>query len=258
MRYPTFKNEWKKQTVITYTGLSISWILLMIFIFSFILSSCHKDVIVGSGHVITEQRPIDPFSEITVDGSFDIHLKQDGNLPLVIDAEDNVMRVIETYVSGNTLRVKIKDHTNLRRFKAIQVYVHSNTFNRMIFSGSGSVNAPDTIRTDKFTYEINGSASTNLALDGTQIETIINGSGNIRYKGKVNSYTSTINGSGDINALELLTRNATLTVHGSGDQTISVENQLDVNIYGSGNVKYLGNPAKINSNIQGSGKVIKL
>ncbi|MET6998641.1 head GIN domain-containing protein [Chitinophaga defluvii] len=257
MRYPFLKNDIKKQVVVTYTSLSISWLLLMIAIFSFILSGCRRDTIVGSGHVITEERPIDPFSEVTVDGSFDIQLTQDGNQPLKIEAEDNVMRVVETYVSGNTLRIKIKDHTNLRRYKTIQVYVHSAAFNRVIFSGSGSLNTTDTIRASKFTYELNGSASANLTLNADQIATIINGSGNMRFKGKANSYNSEINGSGDINGLDLLTHNASLTVHGSGDQSISVDTQLDVNIYGSGNVQYKGNPGKVNSNVQGSGKVIK-
>lgn len=46
----------KKQFIITYTSLSIGWLLLMIAIFSIILSSCTKENISGSGNVVTETR----------------------------------------------------------------------------------------------------------------------------------------------------------------------------------------------------------
>ena len=41
-------------------------------------------------------------------------------------------------------------------------------------------------------------------------------------------------------------------------QVINVKNELDANITGSGNVRYKGNPSKVNSHAAGSGNVRKL
>ncbi|MBC9933881.1 DUF2807 domain-containing protein [Chitinophaga qingshengii] len=49
-----------------------------------------------------------------------------------------------------------------------------------------------------------------------------------------------------------------MTIRGSGDHSVSVRNQLSVGIYGSGDVTYSGNPAKVQTDIKGSGKVKKI
>jgi hypothetical protein len=87
----------------------------------------------------------------------------------------------------------------------------------------------------------------------------VNGSGTIEVIGKTNTNKCLIdiNGSGDINFFNNLTKSASCNINGSGSISASVQDSLDVKINGSGNVSYLGDP-KIKSNISGSGKVIKL
>jgi hypothetical protein len=76
----------KKQFIITYTSLSIGWLLLMIAIFSIILSSCAKDNISGSGNVVTETRTTDPFTDVEISGPFAINLLQENNAKVEIKA----------------------------------------------------------------------------------------------------------------------------------------------------------------------------
>jgi hypothetical protein len=246
----------KKQFIITYTSLSIGWLLLMIAIFSIILSSCTKDRINGSGNVITETRSISALTDVDVSGDFEIHLKQAATTTLTINAEDNIMGVIETGVRGNTLYVRVKDRTSLHHHKPMKVYIQSPIFQRVQFDGSGTIDNQDTIHTSLFKFELNGSGDGWMVLDVNDLTTTINGSGKMVLKGSANTHNSEINGSGEIAGIDLEVQKSTITISGSGDHSAFVRKNLDVRINGSGEVYYKGE-ASLVTNIKGSGKVIK-
>ncbi|SFE28595.1 Putative auto-transporter adhesin, head GIN domain [Chitinophaga sp. CF118] len=247
----------KKQTIIVYSSLGIGWLLLMLFIFSFILSGCSKEVLAGSGMVITEQRPTGNFTDVTVDGPFYVHLQQAADTRVEIIAENNLMRVIETEVRDSILHIRLKKGVRLNFFKDIHINLKNTTYHSVDFSGSGNIDNTDTLHTAHFAYAINGSGNARFTLETIKLETTINGSGSVNLCGSTSSYNSDINGSGDINGLDLLCSDASISVKGSGGHTLSVSHALDVSIHGSGNVKYKGSPT-VNSDIQGSGRVIKL
>lgn len=246
----------KKQFIITYTSLSIGWLLLMIAIFSIILSSCTKDNISGSGHIVSETRSISALTDVEVLGDFEVHLKQAAVTALEIKAEDNIIGVVETGVRGNTLYVRIRERTHIKNHLPIKVYVQSPIFQRLQFDGSGTADNQDTIRSSLFKYEINGSGKGWLTLTTTNLTTTINGSGDMVLKGNADTHNSEINGSGSIAGIDMEVQKANITISGSGEQEAFVRQYLDVDISGSGEVHYKGEPVVV-SNIVGSGKVIK-
>jgi Putative auto-transporter adhesin, head GIN domain len=246
----------KKQFIITYTSLSIGWLLLMIAIFSIILSSCTKDNINGSGRMVSETRSIGPLTDVEVSGDFEVHLKQAAVTALEIKAEDNIIGAIETGVRGNTLYVRIRDRTHLNRHLPIKIYIQSPIFQRLQFDGSGTADNQDTIRSSLFKYEINGSGKGWLTLATTDLTTTINGSGEMALKGRSSTHNSEINGSGKVGATGMEVQKANITISGSGEHTAFVRKNLDVRINGSGEVHYTGE-ASVVTNIKGSGKVTK-
>ncbi|HEY9261467.1 head GIN domain-containing protein [Chitinophaga sp.] len=246
----------KKQFIITYTSLSIGWLLLMIAIFSIILSSCTKENINGSGHVISQTRNISALTDVEVSGDFEVHLKQAAVTALEIKAEDNIIGVVETGVHANTLYVRIRERTRLHNHLPIKVYIQSPIFQRLQFDGSGTADNEDTIHTSLFKYEINGSGKGWLTLATTDLNTTINGSGDMVLKGRASTHNSEINGSGTVSGTDMEVQKANITISGSGEHAIFVRRQLDVRINGSGEVHYKGE-ANVVSNIKGSGKVTK-
>lgn len=248
----------KQSEIITYSGLSATLILCMLAIFGLIFSGCSLDNLTGSGRVTTEERTVAPFENVIVEGALEIHLAQGSNDPLMLEAEDNIMPVIETYVSGTTLHVKIRNNVNLKHFRPIHVYLNSESYRKILFSGSGSVRTEDTIHTDMFEYQLNGSADAQIKVDAAEVRTEINGSGRIALRGVANEYHSVINGSGNVDGEQLRSNSANIRISGSGNNTIWVLDRLDAKISGSGNIRYKGTPSIVNSDVNGSGKVIKL
>ncbi|SEW01409.1 Putative auto-transporter adhesin, head GIN domain [Chitinophaga arvensicola] len=246
----------KRQFIITYTSLSIGWLLLMIAIFSIILSSCTKDNVSGSGNVVTETRSTGPFTDVEISGPFEVHLVQEQNAAVKIKAEDNIISVIETGMRSTTLFVRIKNRVSIKHHQPIHIYVHNPLFQRIKFDGSGSLDNQDTIHTSLFKYELNGSANAALILDASNLNTTINGSGNINMRGFANTFISDINGSGNVSAMNLEVQTATVTIRGSGEHALYVRKNLDARIFGSGNIFYTGE-ARVISSVKGSGKIVK-
>jgi hypothetical protein len=245
------------KTLISNKWSTAGWELLLLVFFSCALTACDKEIISGSGVVITETRQVTAFSDVAADGPLHVHLRQGTDGPVEITADDNVIRAIDTYVSGNILHLRIKSGVKLHTSRDIDIYVRSAQYYGVSFSGSGSVESLDTIRTDHFSYNMDGSGNARFRIVTDRLDTDIAGSGNIQLFGSATSYRSTINGSGDVSGLDMHCQDASVSVKGSGSHVLNVARSLDVSIRGSGDVRYKGGPT-VNSDIQGSGKVIKL
>ncbi|RAJ10593.1 putative autotransporter adhesin-like protein [Chitinophaga skermanii] len=252
------KTSISKTVFITYTGLVTSLVISLLVIFGLILSGCVKENVVGSGRVITEQRPVNIFRDITMDGDFILHLKQGDDVPLKIEADDNLIRYIETYVSNQTLRIRVQPGIYFRRKSPIHIYLESRNYNSVVLSGSGDMYTDNTITNNAFSMDLNGSGSASLKMASLQVNASVNGSGNLRFEGDADRYRATVNGSGNIDGLGLNTRIANITINGSGNQRVSVKDEIDIKILGSGNVTYKGNPEIVKTQVTGSGKINKI
>ena len=70
----------------------------------------------------------------------------------------------------------------------------------------------------------------------------------------LNSHKIAVSGSGEVHALNFITKTVDADISGSGECEVHVLNSLKVNISGSGKVKYNGMPT-VDSDITGSGSV---
>ncbi len=223
------------------------------------LMSCKKGVfcLKGNGNIITEERILTDFSEISLSTSAEVHFTQDEEYSVKVEASDNLMDVIETEVSGPTLKIKRKNNTCFRGNNPIHIYVSCPDISRFSVSGSGDIEADNLITTNALKVKVSGSGDLRLSDLATQeLEASVSGSGNVTIFGTdtINNESIKVSGSGDINVLNIPALNADVSVSGSGNCKVYAIDNLDVKISGSGDVVYKGNPS-INSNVVGSGSL---
>jgi hypothetical protein len=82
-------------------------------------------------------------------------------------------------------------------------------------------------------------------------------SGSVTAEGNVDDLTVNVMGSGKANLGKLSVRKLKVTVAGSGDATIAPTEEVKITIMGSGSVRLLTKPAKIERTIMGSGRIIE-
>ena len=100
---------------------------------------------------------------------------------------------------------------------------------------------------------IDGAGDVRLTgLDRDALEIEIEGAGDIEASGTVGSLIATVQGAGDADLSELVTRTARVTVDGAGDAQLNVTDTLDVSVHGAGDVSYRGDPS-VTSSVEGAG-----
>lgn len=211
----------------------------------------------GNGHVATEQRTIASFNAVESHGSIDIELAQ-GTQAIKVEADDDIIKYIETVVENGTLKVRFKESIDFIDFDHAKVWVTVPELSRIETHGSGDVKADGKVTAkDRMEIKVFGSGDVDLALDAPSVRTETHGSGNMTLRGETREVDATIQGSGDLNADELKSEKTTVSIHGSGNADVYASVSLQAEISGSGDVHYKGSPS-VNSNVHGSGSVSKM
>jgi len=102
------------------------------------------------------------------------------------------------------------------------------------------------------------SGSGRLAIEGYKQDKLIvdlSGDGSFDARGETKALELSISGSGESNLTDLKVGDAKVDIDGSGAATLAPTGAANVNISGSGEVTLLSRPAKLESNISGSGSI---
>jgi hypothetical protein len=107
-------------------------------------------------------------------------------------------------------------------------------------------------------FAINGSGA--LAInnyDQDELDLDVSGSGDVTAHGKARALKLDISGSGDVDAGGLATDSADADISGSGKASIAPTTDADLHISGDGEIDLLSHPAKVSSDVTGSGRIVE-
>jgi hypothetical protein len=212
----------------------------------------------GSGNVGAEERSISGVTEVDLASFGYLHIDLGEQESVRIEAEDNLLRYIETEVRGNTLVIRHRRGVVLRPAEPIDYYLTVRELTAVKVSGAGSVDVPD-VKAGRFSVRISGAGSVDIeGLEADELEVQISGAGNLELAdGEVAAQQITISGAGDYRAEDLDSREARVSLSGLGSAFVRVRDHLDVTISGAGSVKYVGSPT-VEKQVTGVGRVERI
>lgn len=227
-----------------------------------LFSSCHGifgKPVNGNGHVITENRAVGQFKNVSVSGNIDIYVSQDSVSGVKVVADDNLMPFIIVNVQGDQLEVYPAEGYELHGSNGgIKVYVSGSDFGMFSASGACEIHGNNQIRgTGNIRFDLSGSCDVDMDVNAPKVEAELSGSGTIKLKGTTKDFNVSGSGSTDIKCFDLLSENTAIEISGSGDAEAYASVKLDVSISGSASVKYKGN-GKVSQHVSGSGEVTKV
>ncbi len=218
-----------------------------------------NEKVVGNKDVVKQTRSVNRYDRIAITGMMEVQLVAGKEGKIDLEAESNLMEFIETEVSGDLLKIGIKKGVNLQPSKnyPIKLIVTFEDLDALSLTGSGHIRNSDPITARDFKVSVTGSGNMNLDIKTQTLDGTLTGSGDVKLKGNTRDLKCKVTGSGDFLAYEFKAENVTASVTGSGDIEISEENELNANVSGSGDITYMGDPAKQSFKTSGSGKVSK-
>jgi len=186
----------------------------------------------GNGHIITDQRTIEDFSEIYSRGALDLEWRA-GSPALSITTDENLLPEIETRTVGNRLELSTREQ--LRPTHRIKVVASSTQRTGAKLSGAGDLTVPG-LAGGKFAVQSSGAAD--ITLDGT-----------------VDELLADTSGASDLKARALQARVVQIAITGAGSALVNAADTLRVSITGAGDVTYFGNPKTVEKHITGAGSI---
>ena len=221
------------------------------------LSFGFAEAATGSGRMATEPRVVSDFEAVALSGSMDIVVRQGTKEGVEIQADDNLLPLIETVVepgsNGRTLQIRFKRGERIYNHGQIRVTVDVIKLTAVVTAGSGDIFV-DGLKTPSFKLTISGSSDAKLnGLVTEALEVRISGSGDVLAAGTAKTVKLSIAGSGDAKLAGLQADDVQVRIAGSGDASVTANKSLDVSVAGSGDVRYGGNVTAIKTSMAGSG-----
>lgn len=211
----------------------------------------------GSGKLQKQTREVGSFHGVALNVPGTAELRIGNTDSVTIEADDNILPLIETAVENGTLRIRpAKRNANFRQSR-LTIVIQARQVERVSVGGSGNITATG-LRAENLRFDVGGSGSINAReLDSRQVSVAIGGSGNFKASGKTEQLTASIGGSGNIQAGRLAAREVQVSIGGSGEAQVWAKDDLTISIGGSGEVSYYGDP-RISRSMQRSSSIRRL
>jgi hypothetical protein len=213
----------------------------------------------GSGPVVTEQREVGEFTGVNNTGSFDVYVTRADNFSVEVVAQESLIPIIETYVSGNTLIVETENGACYKSSAPVQVHVSLPETEALRLTGSGRVFA-DVLTSAE--VEISNAGSGYMEVDSVMSESFAldnSGSGYISVEGSyINDVDVSQSGSGDIMCGTLYGPIEMDIRHSSSGRVSAVIIDgvvMDAVMSGSGRVELAGNLDVAEYSLNSSGRI---
>lgn len=220
------------------------------------LQSCTRNDLVcvrGNGAVQSETRILGDFDAIASSGNFDVTIVQ-GNGPLAeVTAERNLLQHIETRIDRGTLQLNTVDNQCISPTERVRITIYTPSLSGVLQNGSGDI-VCDSLSTTLLNAELTGSGSIDMRVLADAVTARVSGSGQMYLEGAAPNAQLTVSGSGTLDALDMPTQIADVSLRGTGDIFVHCDSVLNVEITGSGDVWYTGDP-EVDSRITGSGNL---
>jgi hypothetical protein len=211
----------------------------------------------GSGNIITETRNTGVFSEVKASSSVEVDVQQGNETSVVVEADDNVIKFIETVVENGVLKIKLKNNFGLSN-ATTKVHVTSPVYSGFSTSSSSSITSKTTIsNSTKITLTASSSSNIEVVLDAPSVEIDASSSADITASGKAKNVKIDASSSSKIIASDLKAEIVEADANSSSDIRLFASVSLKAKASSSADIFYTGGVTIVDKSENSSGTVTK-
>lgn len=228
-------------------------------ILSIVMLSCNFSMNLGAGvdgnrNVVTVERSIsNDFESIKVSQGLDLYITQSNDVSLSVEADENLHELIVTDVENGTLRIYTTK--NIRRAASRKVNLNITDISAIKATSGSDVYTTNTITASDL--ELNCTSGADMTLD-VKTETLnchsTSGS-DIRLRGSTKVLIAEATSGSDIKASDLKAETSKVKATSGADISVNTSKELSARATSGGDIRYTGNPKKVEKSDSSSGSV---
>ena len=233
--------------------------IIIISIISLLMLSCNFSMnlgegVDGNGNVVTMDRDISSdFNEIKVSQGIDLYITQSDAIGLSVEADENLQDLIITDVENSILRIYTTE--NIRRASSKKVLLNIETISAIKATSGSDIYSTNTISVPNL--ELNCTSGADITLDViTETLNCKSTSGSdINVSGTTKSLIAEATSGSDIDASNLKAQTSNVKATSGADISVNTSKELTANATSGGDIRYSGNPEKVNKSDNSAGSV---
>lgn len=208
----------------------------------------------GNGKVIRTERMIsDEFDAIKVSRGIYVYLSQGEDVSLAVEADENLHDIIMTEVEDNILRIYADD--NIRRSKSQAVYLSFKDLKSIEATSGSDVLSQNEISSTDLSLSTTSGANMQLEVRTNKLYCSATSGSDLEVSGNTDFLSAEATSGSDIKAQKLNARRCEAEATSGADVTVSASEELVANASSGGDVRYYGNPKKIEKSDGVSGSI---
>lgn len=220
-------------------------------------TSCGIDMfnrIDGNRNVVSETRDINnDVSRVIVSSGIDLYIQLGSKASLVVEADENLHDHIITDINNG--RLKIYTEGNIWRAKARKVYVTVTSLEELRATSGSDVVSESVLRVQDLEVSTTSGANMRIEVDADNVTSSSSSGSDLRISGKSNTHSSSASSGSSIKSYELESRDVTAKVSSGADIYIYASESINARASSGGDIRYKGNPEKVNRKTSSGGGV---
>ena len=192
---------------------------------------------------VDEVRTVDPFHAIEISGNFELTLKKDSAQNVVVSCPEDFNSKIITKVENGVLHI-YSEHFLLNR--TLKITISSDSLKNIIAKGACKINTEDQLISKDFSLVLLGASEADLDVNiaGT-LNLEAKGASKVDLKGMCQTLKVDGVGASEIEATELIAKNADIRATGATHVNVYATESLNAEAKGASDIDCKGHPKKV-------------
>lgn len=210
----------------------------------------------GNGDVITEERSVnEDFNKIEVSRGLDVYLSQSEDVSISIEADSNLHDIIMTEVENNIL--KIYANENIRRSTAQKIYVNFKDISSISATSGSDIYGQSEIKANTLRLSTTSGADMDLMVNTNKLYCSSTSGSDMQLSGITEYLSADATSGSDIKAQKLKANTCKANATSGADIEVYTSQELIAKATSGGDIRFSGNPKKIDKSDGPSGSVSK-
>ena len=209
----------------------------------------------GNGQVTEQERNVEAFNRVKATSGMNVYLIQGNEHKVVVVADENLQKVIETRVEDGTLEIKAL--ASIWSAKEKKVIVTAPGLEEIYGTAGSNIFADSLLKIGNIKVKASAGSNLHLNIEGQSTEISASSGANIFIKGSSHDVITKVSSGANIKAGDLKIQNCEASASSGGNIWLNVKEKLTAHASSGGNIFYSGTPAETKVTSSTGGNTIK-
>jgi hypothetical protein len=198
-----------------------------------------KDSIKGNGKTSSVSRNLPSFNKVHTKGRLKVFLSQGGNTQLKINADENLIPLVNSEVENGELKLRLTKR--IGSGENVEVYLTADSnLNEIEIEGRSHVETTTELKGEKLNIKTTAGGTGKLQVKYHELFNESSAGGNLTLLGVSNIATFIFTSGGNLDAEELTVNEATANGASGGTASLNVTKKLNIDVSSGAHLTYKG------------------